>query len=82
MENIKYSRQVEAIGRNGLMKQMGMSIMRIEGLHPNTARIYLEPITSKGFVGNGCVTIPIEDVPSVIKALTKFLPSVTLDPTL
>lgn len=66
--DLTYKRTVNAIGRNGLIKQAGISVIQHDGKN-----VSLTPVNSKGVIANGMMEIPIEDVPSVIAALQKVL---------
>lgn len=64
--DIKYKRLVNFIGRNGMFKQSGISVVQHD-----RKNVSLIPFTSKNVIGNCFVEIPLEDVPSVIAALKK-----------
>ena len=62
--DIKYTKQVHFIGRNGYFKQSGLVVQSHDG-----ENVTLIPLTSRGVTGNCMMDIPLEDVPSVIAAL-------------
>lgn len=62
MEEVKYVREVSALGRNGRMKQVGLDVYR------NGHEIWLQPINTQG-VGRARLEIPIEQIGEVIAAL-------------
>jgi len=64
--DIKYTKQVHFIGRNGYFKQSGLVVQAHEG-----EMVVIMPLTSRGVTGNCMLDIPLEDVPSVIDALQK-----------
>lgn len=69
--DLKYKRNVNFLGRNGMFKQAGMAITRT----PGQTFVTLQPFTSMGNIGTGFLEIPIEDVPAVIDALQKLVPA-------
>jgi len=71
IQDIKFSRTVQSIGRNGIIKQTGISLCT-DGVNKT---VIIEPINSKGQIAKCFMEIPLEDVPSVIEALEKMLPS-------
>jgi hypothetical protein len=50
-------------GRNGSGKQIGISITK------GTKVVWVEPINSKGIVANCYMTVPLDKVDDLIKAL-------------
>jgi hypothetical protein len=68
IEQIKFLRQVEFLGRNGPGQQSGIDI----ATYNQGSSVIVAPITSKGMVGRCSVEIPVESIPDVILALTKF----------
>jgi len=69
--DITYKRTVNFIGRNGMFKQSGIAIdlTEREFKDKTTSTVELQPFTSRGEIGRAMLEIPLEDVPSVIKAL-------------
>lgn len=67
IENIKYDRAVNFIGRNGYFKQSGIEVY-FTG-NTNTGKIILQPTTSRGETGRCSVEIPIENVNALIGVL-------------
>lgn len=71
---IKYTRQVAALGRNGFMYQVGMEIATSSRLGAdNIARtiLILRPLNTRG-VGEASQEIPLEDIDLLINALNKI----------
>ncbi|HRT03826.1 MAG TPA: hypothetical protein P5513_07795 [Candidatus Diapherotrites archaeon] len=63
MEEIRFSKEVNFIGRNGYFKCIGLKMYNTLGV------ITLQPITSKNYGANCEVQIPIEDRDEFIKKL-------------
>lgn len=66
--HVKYLRKVNAIQRNGMIKQSGISIWRFDFM----PEVHLQAITSKGEGASGFLQIPIESIKSVIDALQEI----------
>lgn len=66
---IKFTRETNFTGRNGYFKASGIEL---SGYDP-MGNILLTPITSKGTAARCDVTIPVEDIPNLIKQLKKFI---------
>ncbi|HNU14064.1 MAG TPA: hypothetical protein PKI55_06345 [Chitinophagaceae bacterium] len=66
---IKFTKETNFTGRNGYFKASGLEL---SGYDPN-GNVMLTPLTSKGLAGRCDITIPVEDIPSLIKQLKKFL---------
>lgn len=63
MQVIKFKRNSNFLGRNGMFKQSGLQINDV------TTAIAFYPITSKDTTGRSCITIPKENLLDVITAL-------------
>ena len=63
MRRITFERATQFLGRNGTFKCTGMVV----GVQNDI--IFLEPITSKGKTGRGCLEVPVEHADSLIAAL-------------
>ena len=72
IKSVKYSRQVNFLGRNGFFKQAGLDIQAFNCNYP-TGIVILSPLTSRGNVARCQIEIPLGDVPSVIEALQKAI---------
>lgn len=66
---IKFSRETNFTGRNGYFKASGVEL---SGYDPK-GNVLLTPLTSKGNAARCDVTIPVEDIPNLIKQLQKFI---------
>lgn len=62
-----FQKNVLFLGRNGTFKATGLEIREFNRI------INLSPITSQHKLASCFVQIPIEDIPTIIKALTRFL---------
>lgn len=71
IENIKFTdnKLTYFQGRNGLGRCAGVSV----SLSRSLELAVVEPITSRGMVGNCRLEIPMEDIPAVIEALKKVI---------
>jgi hypothetical protein len=67
-KQIKYSREGWAEGRNGVMRQTGMDLCHCG----DKELMMLCPINSRDAVGRCAVTVPVKDIPALIKELQKF----------
>ena len=54
---IKFSRPVQFVGRNGCFKAIGLEL----NIHPHSKVVSISPITSKNDIGNCIIEIPVED---------------------
>ena len=64
MADIRYTRFCNALGRNGIMQQLGLSI---EKSAPGDS-VWLYPINTRG-IGRCFMEIPTQDLDKVIKVL-------------
>jgi hypothetical protein len=64
---VYFQRATSAMGRNGTMKQTAISISECGN------EINLEPVTSKGTIGNCRITIPAEDFETVVFVMKKLI---------
>ena len=81
--NVKYTRQVSYIGRNGMGKQTGLELLYIpcsvvsppaksngwKWKSQASSTVSLSPINSKGQVANCIIDIPVENITEVVNAL-------------
>ena len=65
---LKYSEMVLAQGCNGLMECSGMNVFETSS---GTFRI--EPLTSRGAIGNCWIDIPKDDIEKLIRKLKKAI---------
>lgn len=72
MKTIKFKNGVVTnfTGRNGFFKQTGIEINNISQWKD---QVILQPITSKGEVGNCSISIPFADIPELILELQKAM---------
>ena len=66
---IKFSRETNFTGRNGYFKASGVELSGYD----RKGNVLLTPLTSKGNAARCDVTIPVEDIPNLIKQLQKFV---------
>lgn len=66
---IKFTRETNFTGRNGYFKASGLELSGYD----IKGNVMLTPLTSKGNAARCDVTIPVEDVPELIKQLKKFV---------
>jgi hypothetical protein len=72
--DLKYTRVVMFEGRNGYFKCSGMHTLMLPPEEGNSKKdLLIYPITSKGVTGRGCIQIPEEDIPELIKVLQSFI---------
>jgi hypothetical protein len=69
--NIKFNTITTFSGRNGLGKCSGVAIEHMHYLIGQT--VWISPLTSRGDIANCHIGIPVDDVPSVVKELKKYL---------
>lgn len=67
-KTIGYSRIMEALGRNGTMKQIGLRVSD----HIPKERVLILPINSKDLIGRCRIEIPYEDLDLVIETLKEI----------
>ena len=61
-------------GRNGEFKSTGLELVELEIPDAVPPEVMIQPITGKGVVGNGYISVPMEDLPTFIRQLESFLP--------
>lgn len=66
---IKFSHETNFTGRNGYFKASGVEISG----YNQEGNILLTPLTSKGNAGRCDISVPVQDIPELIKQLKKFL---------
>jgi len=68
IQEVKFDRTTVAIGRNGRMKCIGITMIHTN--YPNSS-VCMSPLNTKG-IGHCDIVIPIEAIPDLIEKLKKF----------
>jgi len=68
MKEIRFERTVEAFGRNGFTKNIGLFLSAYDD-----SLIALRYLNSRGNVGRAMIEVPMENVPELIEALEELV---------